>query len=439
MIVAPPRAAISVNTPTPAGPSSLPPGSLRRLSKIVFALAAVWIVAVVAWANYLLASYHADSPQLPFGVHTDASHSFYVQDFSYHMIFLKGLREHIVAEPYRLEQQETLMRHMIPGLPAGMSHGYSPVLLVLMWPLLGLSGHQMYVTYTILGGVATLLLVGFYLLPRVTSGLQFCAIATCVMGVCLAAAYVTGQSTLVTTPLLALFWALLQNPPSHRSLSHDIALAVIFWVLCVKPNVAMIPFFLLLGGREWRALAVALLLLLATWTATANFYGGWWTGLRDYAQLLSYYHPADFPPFFRRDLESPLVFSLFPLNNALFIGVNVALVGARWAGRVTPSEHFQATIWALLLLSPYLLASEHWALVLLVVEGTFFATSTPITAVMKLLLIFGVLYFRYKLNSPVELSIPCKWILFLWILSFTIEQRMKRGEVPANAEASRAA
>jgi len=412
---------------------------LKNLAKVFFILFFVWILLVAAWANIHLEMIQAKSPRnFPFGVFLDSNGAPYTQDFSYNVLFLKGIREGIVSRPYVLENQEKLMRHMAPNLNFGLSHAYSPVTFVLLFPLLGLPGQNIYLIYTILGATGTLFLLYFYLLPKVESPVQLYAMALAVIGVCLTAAFATGQSTLITTPALAALWALLQKK-APNALTRDILIAFLFWVLCLKPNVAMIPLFLLLGAQSWRALSIAVLLLLFTWTATAGYYGGWWQGLEDYFALLSQYEPVRFPAFIRRGDDSAIVHflskydpslshHLFLLDRALFITVNLGLVLARWFGRITASEHFQGAIWAFLLVSPYLLGSEYWIVVLLIVEGSFFAVNRPFSAAFKLFLLGGMVYFRLGVNAPVDFSFPCKWLLFFWIVTQALLERFHRKE-----------
>jgi hypothetical protein len=416
---------------------------LKGLSKVFFISFFVWILLVTAWANLHLGMMQSRSPQsLPFGVFLDSNGVFYAQDFSYNVLFLKGVKERIVSDPYVPENQEKLMRHMAPSLNSGLGHAYSPVAFVLLLPILDLPGQTIYLIYTILGAAGTLLLLYFYLLPRAESQVQLYAIAMGVIGVCLTAAFATGQSTLITTPTLAAFWALLRKKAPANPV-RDSLIAFFFWVLCLKPNVAMIPFFLLLGARNWRALGIGAILLLLTWTATAGYYGGWWTGLQDYLTLLSRYEAAHFPAFIRRDDDSAITHflsaydhslphHLFVLNRTLFTTVNLALILARWCGRITASEHFQGAVWAFLLVSPYLLGSEYWVLVLLITEGSFFAVNTPFSAALKLFLLFGIVYLRLGVNSPVDFNFPCKWLLFFWIATKALLERLRREEWPGS-------
>lgn len=413
---------------------------LKGLSRVIYISLFLWFLLVVGWSNIHLRLLQAGSPRdLPFGVFLNSDGTMFVQDFSYNVLYLKGIGEQRVSRPYLLENQEKLMRQVVPGLQSGMTHAYSPVAFVLVRPFLGLSGDKIYLIYTVLGAVASLCLLYFYLLPRVQSIFQLYAIAAAVTGVCLTAAFATGQSTLITTPVLGALWALLQKTNSPASLTRDSLLALLFWFLCLKPSVALVAFFPLLGVRNWRALGISAALLLVTWTATAGYYGGWWPGLRDYYALLSQYNPSDFPPFLRRGDDSAinhflsvhapaLTSHLFVLNRTLFLVMNLALIVARWGGRITASEHFQGAVWAFLLFSPYLLGSEYWIMVLLVVEGPFFSADALVPATLKFLLLFGILDLRSGVNASMDFSFPCKWLLFLWVVVAAILERFRQKE-----------
>lgn len=393
---------------------------MKGLRKPVFLLLCVWFVFLVVAVNMILAKLQAASlPGLPFGI-SSSNGSIYAQDFSYNMLYFHGIRDRLVSRPYRLEDQETMMRHILPGITSGMSHAYSPVAFVLVQPLLEVSGRNAYLIYTILDAIATLLLFYFYLLPRAQVPLQLYALTICAVSVWVVTTFAVGQSPLITTALLAGFWCLLSRRETSPSWFDDLCIAAFFWGLCLKPSVAILPVMLLLGAKAWRPLIIGAGLLLITWTGLAGFYGGWLTGLQDYLYLLNHYHNADFTPFMQRFSESAegkwLSAFWFSVDRDLVLVLSLTLLALRWTQRITGSELFQGLVWIFLLFSPYLLPSENWILCLLVVEGTFFRSKNSLSGYAKLLLLMGIFDLRAELTFPTQVDYPLKCVLFTWIL-----------------------
>jgi len=390
-------------------------------------------VFLVLGANINVMTLQAESRvrNLPFGVFALPDGTIITQDFAYNRLFLKGIRERLVEQPYRLEDQEKLMRRMLPEGKTGLTHAYSPVALVLMLPLLSISGYHAYLLYTILCAIGILLLFYFHLLPLVKCRLQIYALLVCTCSICVIASFTVGQSALITTTFLGVFWFLLQQRKTSPSLLVDLSIAALFGALCLKPSVALIPFALLLGAKAWRPLLLGLLLLLTTWICVAGYYGGWWTGLWDYLSLLNHYNNADFTPFMQRGHETAdkryLTLFLFSLDRALVLISFVALLILRWIRRISASEQFQGMVWAFLLFSPYLLPSENWIMCLLVVEGSFFQSKSPALITAKLLLLCAILNLRAGVTFPWAADGYLKWLLFAWIIVEWLQAGNKTG------------
>jgi hypothetical protein len=363
----------------------------------------------------------SEMQNLPFGVFMLPDGSVATQDFAYNRLFLKGIKERLVLHPYRLADQEKLVRHMVPEGKTGMTHAYSPVAFVMMQPLLDVSGGAAYLVYTTLcaGGIS--LLFYFYLLPLTKCPSQIYALLVCAFSVCVIAAFTVGQSALVTTTFIGFFWSRLKRREVSRSIVGDVLIAVLFWAVCLKPSLAIIPGALLLGAKAWRPVAFGALLLLTTWTCFAGYYGGWWTGFWDYLYLLNHYNNADFTPFMQRGYETDdqkrVTLLLFSLDRVLVLVSCLTLVILRWRRRITGSEQFQATVWAFLLLSPYLLPSENWILCLLVVEGSFFQSKNLALIAGKLLLLGAILDLRSGVTFSWPVDAHLKWLFFAWIVT----------------------
>jgi len=399
---------------------------LRGPSKVVFVFLCVWAVVLVVWLNVSVRHLQAASPpELPFGVFTLPGGGIYAQDFSYNMLYFKGIRDRLVQHPYRLEDQETIIRQLVPEARSGMSHAYSPVAFVLAYPLLKLPGAAAYFFYTCLCAVGILLLYFHLLLPRAKTRLQLAALTICVGSTCVMHGYIMGQTTLLTTTLIGFFWALLQSREVASTNGKDLLIALLFWGICLKPSLAPIPFMLMLGARAWRPLLIGFGLLLLTWLMLADDYGGWWMGLQDYLNLVNHYDDAEMTPFMQRghaftDREMVHLYltqtEWFALDRNLELMLSLTALGLRWFGRIDGPTHFEAAVWIFLLFSPYLLPTEDWVICLLIVEGNFFATK-GMWAWPKFIILFCMMNLRAGLTFPIDVEEPCKYVLGLWALA----------------------
>jgi hypothetical protein len=404
-----------------------PVPSAAKPRKLFFACLLVWIIITVGWINLLIAQLQAHTnPSFPPGVVTLPNGQTFVQDFAWQMIFFRGIRDHEMTRPYTMAQQEMYIRQALPFSQTGMTHAYSPVAFVLARPLIATPGQGAFLIYTVLCGLGIIALFHFWLLPRAVSMPQLAALGVCVFSLCFVFGFLVGQSAVLTTTLLGALWAILQTRRAS-TWGTDLLLALLFWALCLKPSVTIIPAMLLLGARSWRPLAIGAVLLLATWTAVCGHYGGWLTGLRDYSQFLNHYNNAEMSPFLRRGDETSTGYELtrilFSLDRALLLGLGAALLLSRWLGRISASEQFLGMGWAFLLFSPYLLPSELWILCLLVVEGPFFRAQSWLLAAAKLLLLAAVIDLRDGLFLPVDVNFPLKCLLATWILWDALRER----------------
>jgi hypothetical protein len=206
----------------------------------------------------------------------------------------------------------------------------------------------------------------------------------------------------------------------------------------MKPSIELIPVALLLGARAWSALGVTALLLAATWAALGPLYGGWWSGLVDYRDLLGNYYEDAMIPFMRDvftrhpDTGANAYFStLFPGHTALFFNASrwlfllatALLLALRWAGKLTASQHFRGMIWTFLMLCPYLLPSEDTIICLLVVEGDFFRSRGPWRNAALLLMMIALMNLRTGLTYPGQINFPLKCILLAWMAVEAVQMR----------------
>ena len=340
----------------------VPPSRLIQWRKLFISALSAWLLLLLAIIPHNLLDLQKDSPRdFSFGVFTLPGIGIFVQDYSYNILCLQGIHEHLVARPYRMEDQEQMVRQMIPAAKFGMTHAYSPVALVLALPLLYVPGFYAYLIYFIASISGILLLFYYGLLPKAVIPMQFGALALCLFSICTVTAFEVGQTAMLTTVLIGTFWILLQQ--RHYSGLYrvwiDFTLALLFWALCFKPSVAIGPFFLLVGARSWRVLALGMSFLFVTWTTLCGYYGGWWTGLPDHSYLLNHYHNAGFTPFMQRDsetaMEKTITLWLFSFDRTFLLVSSATAVILHWTQRITLSELFQIVVWLFLLFSPYLL------------------------------------------------------------------------------------
>ncbi len=405
--------------------------------RFVLLILAAYFLALIAWLNRPGSDLQLyKQAGLPFGCIPSPQGGYAVQDFSYNLLYLRGISERVVAHPYRQEDQAALIRHALPTASSGMCHAYSPVAFALAQPFLALPPPVAYIAFSLLAAGATLLLYGLDLFPRAVDRLQIYLLVVCTISITEVTAFAVGQTALLTTPVIgAVAWLLRRE---RRGIGATVALALLTWALCLKPSIAVIPVALLLGARAWSALGITALLLAATWAALGPLYGGWWDGLRDYDVLLNHYYEAAMIPFMRDvftrhpDTGANAFFSaLFPGHSGLFfttsrvayLAMTLALLGLRFAGRITPSQHFRGMIWTFLMLCPYLLPSEDTILCLLIVEGGFFRSRGPLRTIAILALMLAIMNLRAGLTFPGQINFPLKCVLLAWMAAEFVWRR----------------
>jgi hypothetical protein len=401
----------------------------------VGALGVLYLSVFISVSDNFLALQKNGNRKYPFGIFVTPGGGLFAQDFSYNMLFLRGIHERRVARPYQMEGQVQMARLIIPGSQSGLHHAYSPVSFVLTLPLSFVSDFQAYLVDFILTAGAILLLVYFYLLPNASEPLQIGALTVMLPSVCTLTALAIGQSAMLTTVLLGAFWFLLRRRKQliGSLVSLDLGLAMLFWTICFKPSIAVVPFVLLVGSQAWRALAFGFGLLLATWTLVCGYYGGWWTGLQDYVYLVNHYNDGLIPPFTQltsqMPVENPAGDRLFAFNRDVLIASSAGLVLLHWTQRITISEMFQILLWVFVLFSPYLLPSEDWILCLLIVEGSFFKSGNVVTACVKLALMAVIFNVRANVGLTDRLAFPAQCILLTWLLLEILRSKYAGREV----------
>lgn len=416
---------------------------------VVVLAACLFYLANLGWSPETQTT--SDGRQLPFGVGAiTGGHNIRVQDFAINLNYLRQVSLRLCPHPYRLADQEEIIKHWIPFAMSGMPHGYSPVALVVAYPLLQLPERLAFQLFDFLNVVLLVVLTACYLLPRISNGAQGAAVLASFLGYSLANTIYMGQTSVGTTCTLALGMVLLHRREEKAAgWGLDIALALILWVLAAKPSIAIVLATLLLGSRAWRALTICAFFLLATWLALSSWYGGIWSGLQDYFWLLNHYCRDDMTPFMQRGMNPAFSTNLnafltinfpalgetsFTLSRFLVLGGLLLLIALRWMKLLTLSGQFQGALWIFLLFSPYIAAPEDWVICLLAVEGIFFRPGW--LAVFKVVLVFLIVNLQIGLLTHEPWFFPAKLTLAVWWLAdaWLPEIRRRAGETASNGK-----
>ncbi len=279
----------------------------------------------------------------------------------------------------------------------------------------------------------------WYLLPRIKNSVQAGAVFASFFSYVLLDVFLMGQTSIVTTCLLAAGVVLLETRSKRTGrerLLADLLLSLILYLLAIKPSVGLILVALIIGERIWMALLACGVGLLLTWVLLANHYGGLIAGLQDYLWILNHYCQADMTSFLRPGLAPGIstnftsaltIFApehnaaIFLASRLIFEGLIFALIVARWFKRISFSTQLQGLLLTFLLFCPHLLVTEDFVICLLIVEGNFFRPGW--SALPKILLVFLLVnlilignLFTGPGSNPLPLAFAAKVILASWWL-----------------------
>jgi hypothetical protein len=412
-----------------------------------------WIlcyVVVVAVLGVFVAPKFWSGPrpaEVPYGIILiPGSDSFGIQDFACHMNYLHQIWNRAIDHPYRLRDQEQVMRTWYPRTTVGFPHPYSPVTMVVASPLMQIPVEWAYFLWTLCNAALLLLLTGFYLIPRMMNPVQAFAVLAVFCSYLVLDIFNMGQSAFASTGLVAAGYLLLSRrstwPPS---LGRDLLLGLVLFVLCAKPSIALILFAMAVSERAWRPVILAGIGLMVTWVALAPHYGGYVGGLQDYAWLLNHYTPAYMTPLFSEGLPpgistnfNAFVTTFMPGWNAgvfqfsryVFEGLVLLLIFLRWTKRISLSTQFQGLFWTFLIISPYMLVTEDFVICLLAVEGNFFRGGPGATVKVVLVLLLANIWLGPLIHWP--LTFTLKVVLAAWWLIDLMTDR-DQAKAPATA------
>ena len=311
------------------------------------------------------------------------------QDFTAHFNFVREAWKSHGLRVYTEAGHRELAAAWLGETPArGLAFGYSPVLFVLLLPLLPLASGIAYLVFATASGLAVASLLHRVLLPRLSTGFEpLLALSICLFSTAFFNNLIIGQTALLTTAALGAGWALLYDPSARRwkagTVKTDLLLAALLFCLAAKPHVALVLGALLLAARRWRAIgAAAAALFAATWVVAPKV-GGWPFWCQDYLHLLTHYTRADAGAFLRESINPAIATSLIqPLHRFTDVpdSTSSALCTALWLAGLAmaslglqkkflpPGCFFQCVVLGFLLFSPNLMATEDFLLILLLMD-----------------------------------------------------------------------
>jgi len=133
------------------------------------------------------------------------------QDFAYHINYLRQIWHKSVAHPYRLAEQERIVRTWQPLASMGFPHAYSPVALATALPLLAIPVPWAFALFTFFNAALLILLTYRYLLPRIKNLVQGGAVLATFCSYALFDTFNMGQTSITTTCILAAGYVFFKN------------------------------------------------------------------------------------------------------------------------------------------------------------------------------------------------------------------------------------
>jgi hypothetical protein len=242
------------------------------------------------------------------------------------------------------------------------------------------------------GIVLNLLILGVFisrfLTPRLTEVWKTLQVTAALLSLSLLSAYMIGQTSILSTVLLALAWHLLtqfkKDTWLQPGLKQELILGSLLWLLSAKPSVGLLLGFLLLGFKAWRALITAAFLCLLTCILTSPHLGGWTSWPGDYLKLVGAYYPDGLGAFMGPGVPPHILTNLFGFlaqipsfdqslahavcKNTWLIGLSFFSLAAflHW---IRPSFFLKLGIVWFLLFCPHVAATEDWLIVLALAEN----------------------------------------------------------------------
>lgn len=419
----------------------LPPEMRAKAARLLLAAVVAALGVCAAYSALLQRRAAAGHPELPFGVTYDAPGGVYLlNDFATHFHFCRAIWNRVHPRPYTPEGQEAMFRSWSEAIRAGMPFAYSPSLVALARPFVGWPPAAAFACFSLLQAVLLAAFVWKYVPPRLGDRWQLAQAVAALGSLSLLSTFWIGQTSIVSTVLLAAAWALL-TVAERRSLLQEGLLGILLWMLSSKPSIGILLGFWLLAFRAWRALGMGALLCGLSCLWTAPLLGGWPLWISDYLHLLGNYHQDGIGAFMAPGLPPRILTNLFgflvqstPLSDAaaaglcrdLWLAGLAALTGLAALRRIRPPHFLQLSLVWFLVFCPHVSATEDWALVLAVLADG--RPQRPARGLWILLLVLAAVNLRQGIGSEhLALALGAKIaLLATWAADAIQLQRRQR-------------
>jgi hypothetical protein len=179
-----------------------------------------------------------------------------------------------------------------------------------------------------------------------------------------------GQTAWATTTLFAWFWLRVREGRKTDGVWEGLLL----YAACAKPNVALLSVVLLWGGKRWKPLLLAGVLVLGTLFFWEMRWGGQGRWLLDYVDNLGRYNWQDIPPWMKDSLVpranthlAAALQSVTWIEQRTLVKLSALLffAGLVWAAWKGPRRGAVVLVFSLLLFSPNLMHTEDVLLIVL--------------------------------------------------------------------------
>lgn len=310
-----------------------------------------------------------------------------IVDFPTHLNYARHFWAGEPSHPYTMEAQQEMVLNWVPTAQSGMPFAYSPVAVLLSYPLTLVPTALAFLFWSSLSVIAALLIWRVYLTPRLQGMPDLFLALVAVLSLSFFSTLIIGQTSIVTAAAVAGTWALLWNFSTQRwrqfGWGGHLLLGFLLFLVASKPSIAIAVGAMLLAAQAWRAIAIGAVLCLLTSLALSPVLGGFPQWISDYRALLDGYHQDGIGDFMRPGLPPHILTSLLGFldqwtmwssgfNSALckylWLGGTFGLIGLAWSQKLSGCTFFRLNLLWFLIFCPHVSATEDWILALAVVE-----------------------------------------------------------------------
>lgn len=320
-----------------------------------------------------------------------------IQDFASHLTFAKsywqGQGDYSPAGHLRMTSDWAgqPIEHALP-------FGYSPTMLAVLAPICPLPLQAAYVVWTMLGvavigwmlwKVNTAPSANVHDIRALGDSVESTGFGGWLRFVWMAAAAIVlvgplgfkclahGQTAVFTTAAIFYLAWLSPDAGSNQTAARgaswrsDLFVAVVLWLLTAKPPLAITGGFGLLACRRFRAIGIALVITgVSTFLLGQRFAGGW---IEDYLALFGSYNLSEIDSAYAWSIHPEQMANLRGLlhttlgvsdavackvSSGMWLVALVAIVGARWLGKIRVAQVWSLVVLAYLLYCPHVSFTE---------------------------------------------------------------------------------